>query len=269
MNKTGKYSLLVISAVVSILLIYGPSVFAAHPLITDDTGTAGKGRLQFELSGEFSRDRDTEDRVSVKETGSEVATVISYGVTENADFVFGLPYQWMRVKEDGDIISDVDGISDLSMELKWSFFEKDGFGLALKPGITLPTGDEEKGVGHGRTSWSLAFISTKELEPVALHLNLAYMHDSYKLDEDKRGNREDLWHISLASEAEVLTNLTAVANIGMERNTNKTSSAHPAFILGGLIYSLSGLLDIDMGIKAGLNKPETDYSILTGVVLKL
>lgn len=39
----------------------------------------------------------------------------------------------------------------------------------------------------------------------------------------------------------------------------------PAFILGGLIYSISKNLDIDFGIKGGLNKPETDYAILAGI----
>lgn len=243
--------------------------FAAHPLITDDAGTSDKGRLQFELSGEFSRDRETEDGVTVKETGSEVATTISYGVMENADFVIALPYQWNRVKEDGDIISDADGISDLSLELKWRFFEKESAGVALKPGITFPTGDETEGLGTGRVTYSLSCIATKEWEPLAIHLNFAFMHNEYKLKEDEEANRKDIWDISLASEAEVLTNLTAVANIGMERNSDKASSTHPAFVLGGIIYSVSEVVDIDFGIKAGLNSPETDYSLLSGVAVKL
>jgi hypothetical protein len=45
----------------------------------------------------------------------------------------------------------------------------------------------------------------------------------------------------------------------MERNPEKTSDIHPAFILGGLIYAVSGNLDIDLGVKAGLNMTETDY----------
>ena len=51
----------------------------------------------------------------------------------------------------------------------------------------------------------------------------------------------------------------------MERNPDKTSNLDPAFILGGLIYSISKNFDVDFGIRGGLNKPETDYAILAGI----
>lgn len=66
----------------------------------------------------------------------------------------------------------------------------------------------------------------------------------------------------------MIRNLKAVADIGMERNFNKESNRHPAFVLGGIIYSISGNLDIDFGVRGGLNKPETDYSILLGTAFR-
>lgn len=242
--------------------------FAAHPLITDDAGTQGKGKFQLEVNSELTYDKEREEGVTTKETGGEVASLISYGITENIDIVLGLPYQWIKTKEDGETISDVDGISDVSLEVKWRFYEKDGFSFALKPGMTLPTGDEKKGLGNGRPSYALTFITTKEIEPWAIHLNLSYAHHEYKLREDKDSNRKDIWHASLAGEVEFIKNLKAVANIGMERNSDKESNKHPAFILGGIIYSISENLDIDFGIKRALNKPETDYAILAGIALR-
>jgi hypothetical protein len=59
--------------------------------------------------------------------------------------------------------------------------------------------------------------------------------------------------------------LTLVGNIGIEQNTDRNVNTHPAFILGGLIYSISEKVDIDFGIKAGLNEPETDYAVLAGI----
>ena len=233
---------------------------AAHPLITDDTGTQGKGKFQLEVNGEFNYDKETEEEVTTKETGGEVAPILSYGIADNLDIVLGVPYQWFRVKEDGDVTDKEDGISDMSLELKWRFYEKDGLSLALKPGITLPTGDDEKGLGTGRVTYSLYFITTKEIEPWAFHLNLGYGRNENKFDE-----RKDIWHASLAGEVEVVKNLKVVANIGTERNTDEASSTHPAFILSGLIYSLSENFDIDFGVKGGLNKPETDWSILAGI----
>lgn len=149
------------------------------------------------------------------------------------------------------------GISDLSLEVKWRFSEKEDLSFALKPGITIATGNEKKGLGKGRSSYALTSIISKEIEPWVLHLNLGYMRNEYKLREDKEANRKDIWHVSLASEVEVVKDLKLVGNIGMERNSEKASSRYPTYILGGLIYSITENIDIDFGVKAGLNKPET------------
>lgn len=253
----------------AVLIMYASSTaFAAHPLITDDTGTQGKGKFQIEVNSEFGSDNEKENEIIIKETGGELATIVSYGVAEAVDIVFGLPYEWTKTKEDGAVISDEDGIGDISLEFKWRFYEKDSLSLALKPGITLPTGNEEKGVGNGKASYGLMFITTKEFAPWAIHFNLGYMHNEYKLKEDEEANRKDIWHVSLASTVEVVKNLQAVVNIGAEKNPDKESNIHPAFILGGLIYSISDNLDIDMGIKCGLNKPETDLTFLVGIAAR-
>lgn len=185
------------------------------------------------------------------------------------DVVLGFPYQWKKTRIDGVVTTDPteqgDGISDLSLEAKWRFFEKDRLSFALKPGITLPTGDENKGLGNGRVSYSLMFITTKDIKPWAFHLNLGHTRNEYKLQSDKEANRKDIWHTSLAAEVEIAKDLKVVGNIGMERNPDKASNTHPAFIIGGLIYSISENFDIDFGIKGGLNKPETDYSVLAGI----
>lgn len=254
--------------VMCVVLCWSGLAFAAHPLITDDTGTQGKGKFQVEVNSEFTYDKKTSEGVTVKETGGEIATIISAGVMDHMDIVVSLPYQWVKVREDGEITSDVEGISDISLEIKWRFFEKDGLSFALKPGITLPTGNEKKSLGNGRPSYGLTFITTKEIEPWAIHLNLGYTRNEYKLQEDKDANRKDIWHVSLAGEVEVIKNLKAVTNIGIERNSDKKSNKHPAFILGGIIYSISENLDIDLGIKRGLNKQETDNVILVGIALR-
>jgi len=236
------------------------SAFAAHPLITDDTGTQGKGRFLLEVNSEVNYDKESEAGVKSKTTGGEVATMISYGIIDNVDIVLGIPYQWFKVKEDGEIISREKGLSDISLELKWRFYEREGWSFALKPGVTFPTGKEEKDLGTGRVTCGMFFITTKEIEPLAFHLNLGYTRNENKLEE-----RKDIWHISLASEWELLKDLKLVANIGLERNPDKTSNRPPAFILGGLVYSIVENVDIDIGIKGGLNKPETDLTILAGI----
>lgn len=228
--------------------------YAAHPLITDDTGTQGKGKFQLELNSEF----DHEDEDGATEDAFEFASILSYGLTDSIDVVLGIPYQFIRLKEDGQKDSE-NGLSDISLELKWRFYEKEGLSFALKPGMTLPTGDTDKGLGAGKIAYSAFFIATKEIQPWAFHLNLGYIRNENKADE-----RKNLWHASVAGEVEVMKDLKVVGNIGVERNTDRTVDINPAFILGGIVYSLSENFDIDFGVKGGLNKPEADYSVLAG-----
>jgi hypothetical protein len=242
--------------------------FAAHPLITDDTGTQGKGNFQLEINGETGYEKEKVDGMTIKETSSELAATVSYGVLDNIDVVVGLPYQWNKAREDSEVVSDESGISDISLEVKWRFYEADGLSLALKPGLSLPTGKEDKGLGNGRVSYGLTFITTKEAELWAFHLNLAFAHNDYKLEDDRDANRKDVWHASLALEVEVIKDLKLVANIGIEKNPDKSLSTDPAFILGGLIYSVSENFDIDFGVKFGLNKPETDQTLLAGAAFR-
>jgi len=252
---------------VLVLLMLPVHAFAAHPLITDDAGTLGKGGSQLEINTEVSCDREKENGIIIKEQGGEIAAILTHGMMENMDIVLGVPYQWLKVREDYDVTDDKDGLSDISLEMKWRFFENEGFAFALKPGITVPTGNEDKGLGNGRFSYSLTLISTKEIKDWAFHLNLAYMRNAYQLQEDRDANRKYLWHVSVAAEKGLTESMTAVANIGTERNPDKTSSIHPAFALAGIVYSVTDNLNVDAGIKAGLNKPETDFTLLAGMAI--
>lgn len=228
---------------------------AAHPLITDDAGTQGMGNFQLELNSEYSH----EDENGATENAFELSTVLSYGIADTLDLVLGVPYQHIRLKDAGTKETE-SGLSDISLELKWRFYEKDGLSLGLKPGVTLPTGDDDRGLGAGKPTYSLFLIGSKEADPWQFHANLGYIRN-----ENKSGERRNLWHASLAAMVEAAKDLLVVANIGIERNTDRNVNTHPAFALAGLIYSFSENFDVDLGVKVGLSNPETDYSLLAGL----
>ncbi len=144
-----------------------------------------------------------------------------------------------------------------------AFLRKRRLEPCCQAGITLPAGDKDKDLGTGRGTGTLYFIATKEIDPCAFHRNLGYKRNENNIDE-----REDIWHASLAGEYKVMKNLKLVANIGAERNTDKLSDTDPAFILGGFIYSIRENMDIDFGIKAGLNNAEADITYLAGMALR-
>ena len=247
------------------VLLLPASAWSAHPLITDDTGTQGKGKFQIEINGQYNSDTDTIAGASVKSTGGQAATILSYGIVDSGDLVLSLPYLWSKVKEDGVITSDEEGISDATVEIKWRFFEEEGLSFALKPGISLPTGDENKGLGAGRTGYHVFLICSKEAAPWSLHANLGYSRNenSEVVDELK-----DIWHASLAATYAVSKNLKIAANIGIERSPDKASDNDPAFLIGGLIYSLGEQFDIDAGVKSGVTSSETDLALMAGTTYR-
>ncbi len=245
-----------------LLFVLAGTSYAAHPLITDDTGTQGKGRFQVEFVGEYGHDK--KDGVTTDEFVVPTPPVLSYGIDDRTDLIFSISYQSIETRQNGVTAADR-GVSDALVQLKWRFCEKDGFSFAVKPGFSLPTANENEGLGNGKMSYSMFFIVTKEMAPWAVHLNLGYIRNEYKLQRDEDTNEKDIWHVSLASEVKVVKDLKAVANIGTERNHDKASNTNPAFLLGGLIYSIVENVDIDFGVKGGLTRPETDISYLAGI----
>ena len=109
-------------------------------------------------------------------------------------------------------------------------------------------------------SYSVFFITTKEMGPFTLHLNLGYIKNRTEL--------RDIRHYSLAGEYKPVKDLRIVANIGGETNADRGSNVHPIFLLGGVIYSFRENIDMDFGIKTGLNKAEADYAALAGLTYR-
>ncbi len=242
----------VISDCLALVFLLSANAFAAHPLITDDTGTQGAGRFQFEINAEHSNDNGS--------TGTALSATLSAGLLENLDVVIGFPYIFLREKDETGNWNREQGVSDLSLALKWRFYEHEGLALALKPGVTLATGDEDKGLGDSRPTYSLFFIGTKERGPFSVHLNLGYIANQKAI--------RDIWHYSLSGEYAAAERFKIVANLGGETNPDRESGVHPLFALGGMIYKVTEGLDIDFGVKTGLNRAEADYTLLAGIALR-
>jgi hypothetical protein len=224
--------------------------YAAHPLISDDPGTTGTGKFNIEANAEYANDNGDSE--------TQLAATLSAGIRENIDLVVSVPYLFTRIDE-GTEIQKEDGFSDITVEVKWKFYERDGISFAVKPGIILPTGEEDKGLGDGKGAYSLHFLAAKELDPVTLYLDLGYIKNRKEL--------RDIWHYSLAAEYAISKPLTLVANIGGETNPERESNVHPLFLIGGLIYTINENISIDFGLKTGLNKAEADYTVLAGIIL--
>lgn len=269
-NRQQERGFTVRSFLTAVLIIFAlaPSAQAAHPLITDDTGTQGKGKFQVEVNGEYGSDKEESQGIEVRERAVEAAAAVAYGAADSLDVIIGVPYLRVDGREtDLTVPTAVEtsekGLSDVAIELKWRFFEREGLSFALKPGVSIPTGDEEKGLGAGKYGFGLFFIASEELKPFTFHQNIGYIRNNNRFDE-----RENIYHLSVACEYEVAEGLRIAANVGQERNADKTDDRDPVFGLLGIIYGITENLDVDAGVKIGITDPETDRTVLAGMALR-
>lgn len=239
----------------AVLLLAPSGADAAHPLVTDDTGTQGQRKFQMELNGEYGSHGQRVNGVEMQERAAQVGATFTGGLLETLDLVVGAPWSWSRVSAGGSV-TESSSVSDATVELKWRFFEREGFSLAVKPGVTF---------GGGSYAFGVTLIATQALGPVALHANAAYTRNEFNSREDRAANRADILHASLAAGVEVRKGLQLLANVGLESNGDVASNTWPAFALGGIIYSVTEKFDLDVGVKAGLTEPERDVTVLAGL----
>ena len=251
-------------------LLWSVPAFAAHPLITDDTGTQGKGNVQLELNVESSGDKENEAGISKKETGGTIAAALTCGIVDNVDLIVGFPWQWSTLKEGGSMILNDRGISDTSVDVKWRFIESESheLSLALKPGVTIPTGDATKGLGNGRISGGVMLIATKSWQQGALHCNVGYSRNAYSQEQDNASLKQDNWHASVAAEIKIAKKIRAVVDVGIESSNEKAPDTNPVYILGGLICSVTENFDFDVGVKSGMNHEERERTVLAGLTVR-
>ena len=269
-----------ISCAVFLSLLIATPVFAAIPLITDDTGTQGKGKFQVELFGEYGHDK--EERVT--SNNSDLSAALTYGLIDPIDIVLSVPYQVWRT-DDSDSVATENGIGDLAFEATWRISEIGDWSFALKPGLTIPTGSDSRGLGAWKATYHVFSIAAynageerfapegrriERPEEKALHHAewSAYCSATYTRNENSIGERMDLWSFSAAGSVEFIEDFYVVADLGAQTNTDAASSTCPAYFLTGFIYSPAENMDLGLGVIFGLNSAEADYSVRDGITFR-
>src|SRR5690606_18422734 len=109
-----------------------------------------------EINTDYSYSRKDDDGLRSRE--NQLNASFSYGLMDRLDIAATIPYQ-----RSSDGATTQYGIGDMSMDLKWRFYESGPVSLALKPQIMLPTGDDKKGLGNGRNTYSMETVASYEM----------------------------------------------------------------------------------------------------------
>lgn len=258
------------------MLAFTPAAQALPPFVTDDSGTQGDGRWQLELVGERVRHKSSADvdGASVKQvrqiTGG--AAVLTRGFGERLDLAVTLVGLANRVEENGKRQEKSSGLSDVVLEAKWRFFERGGTSFALKPSLSLPTGDEDRGLGTGKPSYGMNLILTHEAGPWVVMANAAFVHLRFRREDDERGNRSHLRRYSAGATYEVAERWRLAAELGHRTNASRDDpflhGRNGSYGMLGAIWSFSKDDDLEFGVRRAASSAEYDWDFIAGVTFR-
>ena len=158
----------------SLALLVADSALARPPLITDDAGTVEVGKVEIELNGSYTEDIEAQHGITAKNASTDAEMKISTGLYRSVGISMAVPYTInAREKSDGELVNNTDGFGDLTLEIKYAFAEVAGTNLAIKPGLTIPTGGESLSDDH--LQYTVVLIASKEFPDgtYALHATSA------------------------------------------------------------------------------------------------
>jgi len=239
-------------------LLVAPAAHAAHPLVTEDTGTQGTGRFQLEVNAESSRDRAGGVRV----TGFQPAAAITYGLLDNLDVQLGRPYL-RQVTDPGGANVVVKGGLDTSLDFKWRFYENDGLSIGLKPGVTFATGDERRGLGTGKPTIGSLLIASLERERYALHA-----HAGWRRNSNTVGQRDEIVQFAAAALFKTTVNTRVFLDLSRTTDPDPASRSSVRYATLGLIHSPVANIDLDLGWRQAVGRPAIDSSLMFGATLR-
>jgi len=240
-------------AIVALLLAWpgAQAAWAAHPLVTEDTGTQGVGNAELEHGVSWIREGDTRSFVFQPQ--------LSYGVLPELDFI--LQPSWLSSRTVNS--PRVTGFGDTALDAKWRFFGEAPLSAAIRAGLQLPTGQKDLGLPSGKTAAHVLLVATVDAVPWTLHVNLGYARNPAAADL-----RRDVAHVSAAALYAVNSDWILTLDAGADQNPGPAASAWLGSMLVGAIYTVRPGFDIDVGYQAGLRRDVSTRQWLLGLTYR-
>ena len=237
---------------VAVAVLVGAALpaLAMHPMLTEDTGTQGKGRFELELGFERVREGDA--------TSFEFGPQLSWGALDNVDLI--VRPAWLDLRGNADSARD---LGDTALDVKWRFLEANPWSYGLRAGLDLPTGSEDKGLGSGKTGYHGVLIATWAVDALSVSANVGVLHV---------GNlplqRRNLGLATVGIVWEAREGLRLAAEVDTATNPDPGRSSWPTVTRVGIVWSLDKHWDVDVGYQAPINRPAPDAAILAGATLR-
>lgn len=231
-------------------LFLGVTISPSHaffPLISDDTGTQGKGGNQLEFDYVFERQTNGAleiDGVALGEdnsVGNFLLSTYTRGLTDNLDIFLGVSRQ----------LSSTSGWNNTELGLKWVFAgdQSEGWRFAAKPRVILPVSKnmQKSDLGHAKTNGGLTLIGSYLTEGAELHLNAGYTSNRSDSLNEEPSQRTNLWSMSVAPVWVMNDQWKLALDLGLQTNPDKNSQ-YIGLAEVAMVYSPVKNLQLGLGV---------------------
>lgn len=237
------------------------AAFAAHPFVTDDANTQGKGRYELQLGAQLTRDDADGSTLS----NFQFAPQLTYGVVNTLDVLVRPTYDVNFAS--GAEPQRASGFGDVFAGFKWRLFERkvdDGqLAAAISAGSGFPVGNAFRGLDAGRATPYGYLILMKSTPTLQLQGNAGAIRNA-----DIPEGRNVLGHVSAAALYTPRRGLQLGVDVAADQNPLRAMTQWPAIVLVGAIYTLNAFCDIDAGYQRRLNHSAPDNQYLIGATLR-
>ena len=226
---------------------------AAHPLISEDTGTQGAGHFELELGTAFARVEDGHV--------FELDPQLSYGVRGDVDAIVR-PSLLHLSGRPADEAGRRGGFGPTALDVKWRVASWDAMSAGTRFGVDLPT--SSPGIGPQRAGWHALAMVTYDASGTLATANVAYT----RLSGEDPQLRRNVWRVSAAAVRNVRDDLRLLIDLATSRPEERELGTWRSVALVGAIARIPPGIDVDVGYQFRLNNAGPRPTWLAGMTLR-
>ena len=227
-------------------------VLAMHPMISEDPGTQGQGRYELELGYQSTRGDPSDGRTS------SFSPQLSWGALPALDVI--VQPAWLTQHPVGGAAAR--GWGDTALDAKWRFYESGEVAVAVRAGLSLPTGSAAKGLGASGTGAHAVIAGSLAAGEGTLLGNLGVVYARFP------GDRSTLPYATAAYVVPLGPAWQTFVEAATQRNGDPARSTWPAVARTGLVWTVAEGVNLDVGAEARLNRAAPSFTALAGVTVR-
>jgi hypothetical protein len=229
--------------------------YAAHPLISEDTGTQGKGRFELELGTSWTRAQDG--------NAFELDPQLSYGVRDDIDLILR-PSLFRLSGSAADQAGRHGGFGTTALDVKWRIAGRGAIAFGTRAGVDLPTAQRD--LGPQGTGWHALAMVTYDDQTTLATANIGYTR--LPTEAGVEAMRRNLVRVSAALAHSVREDVRLLVDVAAYRTSDPSVASWPAVAVVGAIFRTPAGFDVDVGWQGRLNHAAPASVWLAGLTLR-